>query len=179
MAGQRQPLNVIQGKGRKHLTKAEIENRQKTEVKAKNDNVQPPKFLGAKQKKRFTEIANELLDLDIMANIDCEALGRLIVVDDEFVEINNRTLSFHLIDGTVNSIAGRLSDYEYTLLSHPEFLKIHRSYIINMDYMKALNQKSFITLTGKEIPISRNLLPATQKHYIEHLHAAIRNECQS
>lgn len=92
----------------------------------------------------------------------------------EFVEINNRTLSFHLIDGTVKSISGRLSDYEEALLKHPEFLKIHRSYIINMDLMKALNQKSFITLTGKEIPISRNLLPAIQKRYIEHLHSAIR-----
>lgn len=92
----------------------------------------------------------------------------------EFVEINNRTLSFHLIDGTVKSISGRLSDYEEALLKHPEFLKIHRSYIINMDLMKALNQKSFITLTGNEIPISRNLLPAIQKRYIEHLHSAIR-----
>ena len=92
----------------------------------------------------------------------------------EFVEINNRTLSFHLIDGTVKSISGRLSDYEDTLLSHPEFLKIHRSYIINMDLMKALNQKSFITLTGNEVPISRNLLPAIQKRYIDHLHSAIR-----
>lgn len=88
MAGARQPLEVVQGKGRKHLTKAEIENRKKTEVKAKSDNVQPPKFLGARQKKRFTEIANELLDLDIMANIDCDALGRLIIVEDEFIAIN-------------------------------------------------------------------------------------------
>lgn len=88
MAGTRQPLEVIQGKGRKHLTKAEIENRKKTEVKAASDNVKPPSFLGAKQKKRFTEIANELLDLDIMANIDCDALGRLIVVEDEFIAIN-------------------------------------------------------------------------------------------
>ena len=92
----------------------------------------------------------------------------------EFVEINNRTLSFHLIDGTVKSISGRLSDYEDALLKHPEFLKIHRSYIINMDFMKALNQKSFITLTGNEVPISRNLLPAIQRRYIEHLHSAIR-----
>lgn len=92
----------------------------------------------------------------------------------EFVEINNRTLSFHLIDGTVKSISGRLSDYEDALLKHPEFLKIHRSYIINMDFMKALNQKSFITLTGNEVPISRNLLPTIQKRYIEHLHSAIR-----
>lgn len=88
MAGTRQPIDLVKSKGRKHLTKAEIENRQKTEVKAKSDNVQPPKFLGAKQKKRFTEIANELLDLDIMANIDCDALGRLIVVEDEFIAIN-------------------------------------------------------------------------------------------
>ena len=88
MAGQRQPLEVIQGKGRKHLTKAEIENRQKTEVKAKSDNIQPPKFLGSRQKKRFMEIANELIELDIMANVDCEALGRLIIVEDEFTAIN-------------------------------------------------------------------------------------------
>lgn len=92
----------------------------------------------------------------------------------EFVEINNRTLSFHLINGTVKSISGRLSDYEDTLLNHPEFLKVHRSYIINMDFMKALNQKSFITLTGNEVPISRNLLHAIQKRYIDHLHSAIR-----
>lgn len=88
MAGTRQPLEVIQGKGRKHLTKAEIENRKRTEVKAASDNVKPPSFLGAKQKKRFTEIANELLDIDIIANIDCDALGRLIVVEDEFIAIN-------------------------------------------------------------------------------------------
>lgn len=88
MAGTRQPLEVIQGKGRKHLTKAEIENRKRTEVKAASDNIKPPSFLGAKQKKRFTEIANELLDIDIIANIDCDALGRLIVVEDEFIAIN-------------------------------------------------------------------------------------------
>jgi P27 family predicted phage terminase small subunit len=88
MAGTRQPVSVLQAKGRKHLTKAEIENRKKTEINAKDDNVKPPSFLGAKQKKRFTEIANELLDLKIMANIDCEALGRLIVCEDEFVKIN-------------------------------------------------------------------------------------------
>lgn len=92
----------------------------------------------------------------------------------EFLEVNNHTLSFHLIDGTVKSLSGRLSDYEDTLLRHSEFLKIHRSYIINMDFMKSLNQKSFITLTGNEVPISRNLLPDIRKRYIEHLHSAIR-----
>ncbi len=88
MAGTRQPLSVVQGKGRKHLTKAEIESRKNTEVKAKSDNIKPPSFLSAKQKKRFKVIADELQELDIIANIDCEALGRLIIVEDEFVAIN-------------------------------------------------------------------------------------------
>ena len=92
----------------------------------------------------------------------------------EFVEINNHTLSFHLIDGTVKSISARLSDYEGMLLKHSEFFKVHRSYIINMDFMKTLNQKSFITLTGEEVPVSRNLLPVIKKRYIKHLHSAVR-----
>lgn len=103
-----------------------------------------------------------------------KAVYVLFLSQIEFVEINNRTLSFHLIDGTVKSIPGRLSDYEDALLGHSEFLKVHRSYIINMDLMKALNEKSFYTLTGNEVPISRNLLPAIKKRYIEHLHSAIR-----
>ena len=103
-----------------------------------------------------------------------KAIFSLSFSEIEFVEINNRTLSFHLINGTVKSLSGRLSDYEDTLLRQPKFLKIHRSYIINMDLMKSLNQKSFITLTGNEVPISRNLLPAIQKRYIDHLHSAIR-----
>lgn len=113
------------------------------------------------------------LDKSIMLQTT-KAVYVLFLSQIEFVEINNRTLSFHLIDGTVKSISGRLSDYEDALLGHSEFLKVHRSYIINMDFMKALNQKSFFTLTGNEVPISRNLLPAIKKCYIEHLHSAIR-----
>lgn len=103
-----------------------------------------------------------------------KAIYMLSLSQIEFVEINSRTLSFHLIDRTVTSISGRLSDYEDALLRHSEFLKIHRSYIINMDFMKSMNQKGFITLTGNEVPISRNLLPAIKKRYIEYLHSAIR-----
>lgn len=88
MAGVRQPIEVIQAKGRKHLTKAEIENRQKTQIKANADAVQPPKYLKAAQKKRFNAIADELLELEIMSNLDCDALARLVIVEDEFTKIN-------------------------------------------------------------------------------------------
>ena len=65
---------------------------------------------------------------------------------------------------------GKLSDYEENLLSQPNFLKIHRSYVINMDHMKSLNKNSFETMTGKEIPISRNLLTEVHTQYVNYLH---------
>ena len=92
----------------------------------------------------------------------------------EYVEINNRTLLFHLIDGETKALRGKLSDYEENLLSQPNFLKIHRSYVINMDHMKSLNKNSFETMTGKEIPISRNLLTEVHTQYVNYLHSAIR-----
>lgn len=90
MAGPRQPISLVKEKGRKHLTKAEIENREKTEVKAADDKVEPPAFLSAKQKKRFRAVAQELLDLKIISNLDCDALARLIIVEDEFIAINKQ-----------------------------------------------------------------------------------------
>lgn len=51
MAGQRQPIALVQAKGKKHLTKAEIEERQRTEVKAAADKVTAPQYLSQTQKK--------------------------------------------------------------------------------------------------------------------------------
>ena len=53
MAGQRQPIELVVAKGKKHLTKAEIEERKRTEVKAPADKVTAPPYLTPEQKKKF------------------------------------------------------------------------------------------------------------------------------
>lgn len=60
MAGQRQPIALVQAKGKKHLTKAEIAERERTEVKAPSDRVTPPSYLTATQKKAFRKTVKEL-----------------------------------------------------------------------------------------------------------------------
>ncbi len=87
MAGQRQPIELLQAKGKKHLTKAEIEARQKTEIHAANDNIKPPKWLTAKQKTKFKKIVAELLAIDLVTNLDVDALARLIISQDQYIEI--------------------------------------------------------------------------------------------
>ena len=115
------------------------------------------------------ELVSHMLTIQNAKELHVISLSQL-----EYVEINNRTLLFHLIDGETKALRGKLSDYEENLLSQPNFLKIHRSYVINMDHMKSLNKNSFETMTGKEITISRNLLTEVHTQYVNYLHSAIR-----
>lgn len=87
MAGQRQPTDLVVMKGKKHLTKAEIEARKNAEVVAPNDKVRPPTYLTAEQKKQFRKLAKELLAIKLIANVDCDALARLLIAQDQFLEI--------------------------------------------------------------------------------------------
>lgn len=90
MAGQRQPTDLIVLNGRKHFTKAEIEARKNAEVVAPNDKVKPPSYLTAEQKKRFRKLAKELLEIKLIANVDCDALARLLIAQDQYVEITEQ-----------------------------------------------------------------------------------------
>ena len=77
MAGTRQPTDLVVMKGKKHLTKAEIEARKNAEVVAPNDKVKPPTYLTPKQKNKFRKLSKELLEIKLIANVDCDALARL------------------------------------------------------------------------------------------------------
>ncbi|MBS6194240.1 MAG: phage terminase small subunit P27 family [Clostridiales bacterium] len=90
MAGQRQPTDLVVMKGKKHLTKAEIEERKNAEVTAPNDKVKPPTYLTAEQKKKFRKLAKELLEIKLIANVDCDALARLLIAQDQYIEITEQ-----------------------------------------------------------------------------------------
>ena len=70
MAGQRQPIELVMAKGKKHLTKAEIEERKKTELKVDLKNVKAPSYLPKKLKIEFEEISKKLLEIGIMTELD-------------------------------------------------------------------------------------------------------------
>lgn len=94
----------------------------------------------------------------------------------EYVEITRKILHFHLIDGTQHMITAPLSDYEPFLLNRNEFLKVHRSYLVNMQNMQALNPGEFITATGKNIPISKRLYTDIRTQYINYIFGAAKEE---
>ena len=73
MARPRQPIDLIVAKDKKHLTKAEIEERRATEVTPCADDLTAPSYLTAKQKKHFDKLAAQLVKIKIMGETDAKA----------------------------------------------------------------------------------------------------------
>lgn len=86
-----------------------------------------------------------------------------------YLEVNRKRLYFQMTDGRVLEVPGTLAEIEGELLSRREFIKIHRSYIVNLNHVSALSQNSCIMQSGKDIPISRLLYDQVHKRYISHL----------
>jgi P27 family predicted phage terminase small subunit len=89
----KKPLAVIMGNNNSsHLTKAEIEERKATEVKAPADNIQAPSYLPEDLKAEFKKYAAELVGIGIMSNLDCEALGRYIAAEKQYQMVTVKLL---------------------------------------------------------------------------------------
>lgn len=92
MAGSKQPIDLLLAKGKKHLTKKEIENRKSQEIKAPNDKVEAPSYLPENLKKEFDRIAEQLINLDIMSNLDVEALARFIIAEYQYQKVVKKAI---------------------------------------------------------------------------------------
>lgn len=97
MARPRQPISLIQAKGKKHLSKAEIKQREDSEIKANSDNIEAPSYLPDELKKEFYRIASELIDLDIMSNLDCESLARFVSSEYQYQKVTTKILRIKTI----------------------------------------------------------------------------------
>ena len=88
-----------------------------------------------------------------------------------YVEVSGKHLYFNLTDGQVREVVGSLKDYEPLLLARPEFMRIHRSYIVNMLQIDELSPAGVHTFSGANLPVSRLLYPQLQKDYMKLLFA--------
>lgn len=103
MARPRQPIELIVAKGKKNLTKEEIQERRNSEIKPITDGIIAPNYLTKKQKEEFDRIAGQLVKLKIMGETDVDALARYIVANDFYInavkqmrkkEVKNNPIAF-------------------------------------------------------------------------------------
>lgn len=86
MARPREPINLLKAKGKKHLTKEEIEKREAEELKVTLVEVQPPAYLTKTEKDSFKNISEKLLEIGIMTELDEDCLARYIIARKLYID---------------------------------------------------------------------------------------------
>lgn len=86
MSGKRQPTEVVVANGRKHLTKAEIAEREAREVKLPTaKTAKPPKWLPEGLRKDFRALGKKLIAAGLYTELDADTLGRYLVAHQEYL----------------------------------------------------------------------------------------------
>lgn len=86
----------------------------------------------------------------------------------EYCEVIGRTLSLHMENGTVLESAGSLDDLCNELKSYENFLRSHRSFLINMEYIHNITYKAITMDSRAEIPIPHGKCSEIKKLYLEY-----------
>ena len=85
-----------------------------------------------------------------------------------YCEVLGRTLLFHLVDGTVLESTGSMDELARQLTPHESFLRTHRSFLINMEYIQNISTRA-VTLTNlAQIPIPHGKSAEIRRQYLEY-----------
>lgn len=87
----------------------------------------------------------------------------------EYIENSSRILDIYLTNGkSIQSIFIRKSFNEEIkeIIKYDNFLQIHKSFIVNLKYVKKIVKNSMVMESGKIIPISKNRISDVKKEYL-------------
>ena len=86
MAGRpKKPAALLEAEGKSHMSKSELQDRKEGELKVPFTDVTPPSYLSKAQKKKFKDIADKLLAIGIMTELDVDCLAMYVLAFDLYV----------------------------------------------------------------------------------------------
>lgn len=115
-----------------------------------------------------------------------EVIRELYSRANDFIVINNKsgverieTKKIVYIESNRRKIIFNTTEFKYdmyekldnihTKLKQRGFIKVHRSYIVNREFIKKIESRDIITTTGDIIPISRSKLDEVKLSFMEYL----------
>ena len=87
----------------------------------------------------------------------------------EYIEASAKKLYFYLTNGKTQEVTGSLIDFEQALLKRPGFIKVHRSYLVNLQWVQELRQGELTTVSGRRVPVSRAVNSHVRTAYTQFL----------
>ena len=86
----------------------------------------------------------------------------------EYCEVIGRTLVFHLGNGKVLESSGSLDELYSKLTQYNNFLRPHRSFLVNMEYIQNISGRTIILDSLVEIPIPHGKCSEVKNKYLEY-----------
>lgn len=95
-----------------------------------------------------------------------EGVVRIAFAALAYVEVINKTIFCHMADGVTYETNGALKEFEENFAGREDFVKTHRSYLVNLSCVRAIDANYAVTQNGERIPISRLRHKSVQDAYI-------------
>ena len=83
-----------------------------------------------------------------------------------YAEALNRKVIIYLKNGEQITSTDVFSSICVTLTAHNEFLLPHRSFIVNMNYIKTINTTEICLINNKSIPLAQRRVSEIKKQYL-------------
>ena len=95
-------------------------------------------------------------------------VARIELEQLEYCEVIGRTLMFHMAGGRILEGTGSLDRLCSELTDYTCFLRPHRSFLINMEYIRGISYRGIRMASSADIPIPHGKLSEIKSRYLEY-----------
>ena len=95
-------------------------------------------------------------------------LQKILISNLTFIEVIGRNVLYHLRSGKVIECTESFSSVCDTLMKHGCFMKPHRSYLVNMQYVDNINNHQVILQTLSSIPVAQGKAKEIKQQYLNY-----------
>ena len=97
-----------------------------------------------------------------------EGIQKILIANLVFVEVIGRNVLYHLLSGKVIECTEAFSSVCDTLLKYKRFIKTHRSYIVNMQYVDTIDNHKVTLQTLSSIPVAQGKAKEMKEQYLDY-----------
>lgn len=123
-------------------------------------------ILLSKVEKKLSELKTKVLTVKNNGNVETITISSII-----YAESKGHQVFIHMADD-VSSVYEKLDEIESRL--GEGFLRIHKSFCVNMDHIRKLEGRKLSLTDGTELPVSKNLQKSTRENYLDYLRSQMR-----
>ncbi len=103
---------------------------------------------------------------DVIVVKSNEGIQKILISNLVFAEVIGRNVLYHLLSGKVIECTENFSSVCDNLLKYGQFIKAHRSYIVNMQYVDTIENHQLTLQTLSSIPVAQGKAREIKETYL-------------